>query len=49
MVSNGIISTMADIAFSSAFSSVSLNTSMAIFQTNITSRYAAFLVKAELE
>ncbi len=41
MASSGIISARAAMAFSTAFSSVSLNTSMTIFPTYITSRYVA--------
>ena len=49
MASSGIISARAAMAFSTAFSSISLNISMAIFPTNLTSCHAAFSVKAELE
>ena len=41
MASSGIISARAAMAFSTAFSSVSLNVSMTIFPTNTTSRHAA--------
>lgn len=41
MVSRGIISARGAMAFSTAFSSVSLNVSMTIFPTNTTSRHAA--------
>ena len=49
MASRGILSARAAIAFSTAFSSASLNVSMTIFPTNLTSCHAAFSVKAELE
>lgn len=39
MASSSIISARAAMAFSTAFSSVSLNTSMTILATNTTSRY----------
>ena len=43
MVSSGIISSRAAMAFSTAFSSVSLNVSMIILPTNLTPCHAVFL------
>ena len=49
IVSNGIISVRAVIIFSASFSSVSLNVSMIILATNLTSHYVYFLPFPRLE